>query len=97
MMDDTPYLIVDDLKLAPIRRINRIEPISRERALTSKDTLGIADRVTISREARQMAQQMSEKGALHPGENTLVPVHRQRKPSSASLLTYSRNLTQWQP
>ena len=97
MMDDTPYLIVDDLKLTPIRRVNRIDPIFRNRTLTPKDTLGIADRVTISSEARQMARQTWAKGALLSGANTLVPVHRQRSQSSASLLTYPRNLSKWQP
>jgi hypothetical protein len=93
MIEDTPYLIVDNLRISPIRRINRIQPVSNERTVTSKDTMGIVDRVTLSKEGRQLAAQMSENGTILPDSYTLVPVNRQPIQSPSSLLTYSRNFS----
>jgi hypothetical protein len=92
-MDDTPYLIVDNVKLAPVRRINRIEPDLGNRPRTREKTMGIVDRVTLSKEARQLAAQMAVDEESSPETNSLVPVPRSTVRSQPFLLTYSRNVS----
>jgi len=92
MMDDTPYLIVDNLKLAPVRRISRIGATAYDRPHPPEQPMGIVDRVTISDEARKRAAQMAVDGRVLPETDSFLPVPCSTIRSQHSLLTYSRNL-----
>lgn len=56
MIDDTPYIIVDDLKIAPIGRSPQLNSEAENRARWEERPFGVVDRVTISSEARVKAR-----------------------------------------
>ena len=51
MIDDTPYIIVDNQRLHPIYRASKIEPTSSSQPDREEPPFGVVDRVTISKEA----------------------------------------------
>jgi hypothetical protein len=57
MIDDTPYIIVDNQKISPIERSSPADPTTADRSSREELTFGISDRVTISRQAREKARQ----------------------------------------
>ena len=57
MIDDTPYIIVDNQKISPIERSSPADSTTTDRNRGKEPTFGIADRVTISSEAREKARQ----------------------------------------
>lgn len=92
MMDDTPYLIVDNQKLSPIGRINRIDPESRSRSTIDRQIFDVIDRVTISKEARQLSEQILADGLLSHPSSALLPLPDLSMQTSTPLLTYSPKL-----
>ena len=78
-MDKIPYIIVDNQRIAPLRPTPRIVSVGRE--ATPRDAsspFGIVDRVTISPEGRQKAEQFART------RNTDAPLEARPRP----LLTY---------
>lgn len=51
MIEDTPYIIVDNQKLHPVNRAPKIEPASSSQPDREEPPFGVVDRVTISKEA----------------------------------------------
>lgn len=86
MIDDTPYIIVDNQKISPIERSARPHSATAERKGRQEQTFGIVDRVTISREAR-------EKSRHQPGfpktEPPALEDFSKKQPANSPLLTYS--------
>ncbi len=57
MIDKTPYIIVDNRKIAPIERSPRPNSATDGRKGPEEQTFGVVDRVTISSEAREKSIQ----------------------------------------
>jgi hypothetical protein len=57
MIDDTPYIIVDNQRIQPISRTPRSNPAGGEPQDRQDQNFGVVDRVTISREGREKARQ----------------------------------------
>lgn len=86
MIDDTPYIIVDNRKISPVERSVQPNPATAERKRREEQTFGVVDRVTISREAREKARQQAAQPEVAPAT---IP-DLSKKPSITSpLLTYS--------
>ena len=51
MIDDTPYIIVDNRKIAPLHRVTTPGSVSAEKPNWKDQPFGVVDRVTISSEA----------------------------------------------
>ena len=58
MIDDTPHIIVDNRKIAPLRRASSPDPASAERPDRKGRPFGVVDRVTISSEAKEKSRQL---------------------------------------
>ena len=56
--DNTPYIVVDNRKIAPIRRITHKDPLAHGRQSADERPFGVVDRVTISKAAREKLRQM---------------------------------------
>jgi len=86
MLDDTPYIIVDNQKIAPIRRIPRPESVIEETGREWKHNFGVVDRVTISREGLIRSRQLVNEKARQP-----VKENRSQRltASLVPMLTYS--------
>lgn len=57
MIDDTPYIIVDNQKIAPIYRASKSHSTPAEKPNRENRPFGVVDRVTISREAMEKCRQ----------------------------------------
>ena len=57
MIDNTPYIIVDNQKISPIERSPQTNSATADRHLREDQTFGVIDRVTISSEARERSRQ----------------------------------------
>jgi len=84
MIDDTPYIIVDNRKIPPIERSARPDSASAGRPRREERTFGVVDRVTISRAAREKARQQTAE-ADPPALEDLS----KKPPPTRPLLTYS--------
>lgn len=85
MIDKTPYIIVDNRKIAPIERSPRPDSATDGPKDREGQTFGVVDRVTISSEAREKSMQPpvetgppalhgpSKKIANHPTRLTYSP------------------------
>ena len=62
MIDNTPYIIVDNRKIAPLRRSSNPDPASAERPNRMDQPFGVVDRVTISGEAMEKCRQLQRMG-----------------------------------
>ena len=62
MIDDTPYIIVDNRKIAPLYRVTTPGSVSAERPNRKDQPFGVVDRVTISREAIEKCRQLQRMG-----------------------------------
>jgi hypothetical protein len=62
MIDKTPYIIIDDHKLAPIRGPSRTIPASADGSQREDRPFGIVDRVTISKAAMEKYRQLQLAG-----------------------------------
>ena len=78
MIDDKPYIIVDNRKIAPIERSSRTGQPTDGRNQSDDQPFGVIDRVTISKEARERFRQKSERS----DQIEILPV-------SSPLLTYT--------
>ena len=57
MIDNTPYIIVDNQRIQPISRTPRPNPAGGGTQDPQDQNFGVVDRVTISREGREKARQ----------------------------------------
>ena len=73
MIDDTPYIIVDNQKIAPIERSPRVKLKAQGRTRREEQPFGVVDRVTISSEAREKARNHH----THAGAIPQAPTHSQ--------------------
>ncbi len=62
MIDDTPYIIVDNRKIAPLNRVTTPGSVSAEKQNREDPPFGVVDRVTISSEAIEKCRQMQRIG-----------------------------------
>jgi len=58
MIDKTPYIVVDNQKIAPIRQLPVTYPASAEKSIRAEQPFGVIDRVTISSAALQKYRQL---------------------------------------
>ncbi len=85
MIDDTPYIIVDNQRLSPIERSSRSNRETVDRAGGEELTFGVVDRVTISSAAREKARQLQfQSDAAPPALENLAL----RQPPTRPLLSY---------
>lgn len=86
MIDDRPYIIVDNRKIAPIQPAPRAARPAGDRKKPDEHPFGVVDRVTISNEARERFRQQNisttRRSIIHTdrSDDTRVPPSR--------LLTY---------
>jgi len=85
MIDDTPYIIVDNRKIAPIERSHRPDPATAARPRREEQTFGVIDRVTISREAREKARHQTAHAEADPPSLENLS---KKPPQTSPLLTY---------
>ena len=57
MIDNTPYIIVDNQRISPIERSQQPNSTTADRHAREEQTFGVIDRVTISNEARERSRQ----------------------------------------
>jgi len=62
MIDNTPYIIVDNRKITPLRRVTTPGSVSAERPNRKDQPFGVVDRVTISGEAMEKCRQLQRMG-----------------------------------
>ena len=73
--DNIPYIIVDNRKIAPIRRVAPEVPLSHRQSSNDERPFGVVDRITISDAARKKFRQMeamedNDTTALTPPDKT---------------------------
>lgn len=86
MINDGPYIIVDNRRIAPIERLPRSDAATDDRRGREAQPFGVVDRVTISREAREQSlQQQNPSDATAPVLGSM----QKKPPASSPLLTYS--------
>lgn len=90
MIDNTPYIIVDNRKISPIERSARPHSATAEQKGREELTFGVVDRVTISREAREKAKH--QPGHSETGPAAIEDLSKQPPPTNNSLLSYSPKL-----
>ena len=66
MIDDTPYIIIDNQKISPIGRLPRSNSATADPTRRDEPTYGVVDRVTISKEAREKSRQLSTQTEAAP-------------------------------
>ena len=66
MIDDIPFMIVDNQKIAPLRGASKMELVSAEMPNRNDRPFGIVDRVTISKEAMEKYRQLQTPVAADP-------------------------------
>jgi len=66
MIDDTPYLIVDNQKIAPLHRVSKLHSASAEKPNRDDRPFGVVDRVTISGEAMEKYRQLQAQVEAEP-------------------------------
>jgi hypothetical protein len=87
MIDDRPYIIVDNRKIAPIQPSPRVGRPAGDRKKSDEHPFGVVDRVTISNEARERLRlrnvSTTQRSTIHTdrSDDTRVP--------PSHLLTYS--------
>ena len=89
MIDNTPYIIVDNRKISPIQQSPRPDSATADRPRREEETFGVVDRVTISREAREKAKYRT----AHPeADPPAIEDLSKQPPTNRPLLTYSPQL-----
>jgi hypothetical protein len=81
IIDDAPYIIVDNRKISPIERLPRSPSMTDDRPTQEEQTFGVVDRVTISGEAR-------EKARHQPADATTLETLLKAPSKNSPLLTY---------
>ena len=82
--DKTPYIVVDNRKIAPIRRTAPKVPLYYGRESTEERPFGVVDRVTISDAAREKLRRME---ALEEnGTNASTPPDKKSETPSLPFL-----------
>jgi hypothetical protein len=87
MIDKTPYIIVDNHKIAPIRRASKMNPAPAERPNREDRPFGVVDRVTISRQAMEKYRQLQAQVDAEPSVCTYLS--RKLRSATIPLLTDS--------
>lgn len=87
MIDDAPYIIVDNRKISPIQRSPRPNSATADRKGREEQTFGVVDRVTISREAREKAKYQTAHSEADPP--AIEDLSKQPPTTHNLLLTYS--------
>lgn len=88
MIDKTPYIIVDNRKIAPIQQSPRTKSAADDESSRRQQPFGVVDRVTISKEAQEMFLKLQTQA----GETDDLPAIAQRAngiSTTAARLTYS--------
>lgn len=85
MIDKTPYIVVDNQKIAPIRRGSATYPTSAQKANREDQPFGVIDRVTISNAALQKYRQLQI--AVDADPSPLPPLYRKGPTPIIGLLT----------
>lgn len=86
MIDNTPYIIVDNRKISPIERSPQSNSATAGRHPREEQTFGVIDRVTISGEARERSMQQHARAEAVPAD-LYDPTGKAS--TSTRLLTYS--------
>ncbi|HSO18120.1 MAG TPA: hypothetical protein VLT88_01610 [Desulfosarcina sp.] len=86
MIDDRPYIIVDNRKIAPIAPSTGARRQAGERKKAQDQPFGVVDRVTISDEARVHAKRLNTSTDTPP---QIPAVRSGQLPIQRPLLTYS--------
>lgn len=63
MIDKTPYIIVDNRKIAPIQHLPRTKSASNDDSSRKEQPFGVVDRVTISKEAKEKSLKLQTQAA----------------------------------
>jgi hypothetical protein len=87
MIEKIPYIIVDNRKILPIKRMAHTHPANGDRRGRREQPFGVVDRVTLSAEGREKSRNQT----THPhiaSASAQVPL-KKRQPAAAALLTYS--------
>lgn len=85
MIDDTPYIIVDNQKIQPISRSPRRESATDEPHRKQEQNFGVVDRVTISKEGLERSRQQEDEDLRPFVEGRSEQITDRRPP----MLTYS--------
>lgn len=88
MIDKTPYIIVDNRKIAPIQQSPRTKSAADDESSRRQQPFGVVDRVTISKEAQEMFLKLQ----TQTGATDDLPAIAQRAngiSTAAARLTYS--------
>lgn len=92
MIDDTPYIIVDNQKIAPIERSPRVKLKAQGRTQREVHPFGVVDRVTISSEAREKTRHYQTHAEASPQALTTPQAIKDLSPKPRTvnipLLTY---------
>jgi hypothetical protein len=86
MMDDTPYIVVDNQIIPPIERLSPASSAGDDPPEQKEQPFGVIDRVTISKEARERYRQHVDR--TH-ADSTNIEDRKQIPPLSPSPLTDS--------
>jgi hypothetical protein len=86
MVNETPYIIVDNRKIAPIERSQRPGSATADRPGHQEQPFGVVDRVTISREAQERSRRHQ---GLGDGDLPAIESPAKQQPTTGPLLTYS--------
>jgi hypothetical protein len=86
MIDDTPYIIVDNQIIPPIERSSPAQSAGDEPPAQKEQPFGVIDRVTISKQARERCRQQAD---LTKADSTNIEDRKQIPPLSSSPLTDS--------
>jgi hypothetical protein len=66
MPDDTPYIIVDNKKIAPVSRLSKPGSASDSKPNRQDHPYGVIDRVSISTEAMEKNRQLQRQSEAQP-------------------------------
>lgn len=86
MVNETPYIIVDNRKISPIERSPRPDSATARRPRQQEQPFGVVDRVTISREAQETSRLHQ---ARREADLPAIEGPAKRQPAAGPLLTYS--------
>ena len=85
MIDDTPYIIVDNQIIPPLERLTPSSSAGDDPPARDERPFGVIDRVTISKEARERYRQQDDPTNA---DSVAFEDRKQLQPPSPSPLTY---------
>lgn len=87
MIDDTPYIIVDNQKIAPVSRMTPSDSATAEKQQREDKPFGVVDRVTISSAAKEKYRQQQFLVEVDPP--ALIPSSKGSRTPAMKRLTNS--------